>query len=562
MTQQSPLSILLVEDNPGDARYIREILDDASELSNRTIDPGGEVLASPQLDEQEEELELVHESRLEDGLDRLDEQPQDVVLLDLDLPDSQGLETLERVVDRTETVPVVVLTGLRDREVGLEALRRGAEEYLVKDEINADLLVRSVYHAIERKARERQLERHREQLAALNQLNGVVREITDAVIDQSTREEIERTVCEALADSASYEFAWIGELDAATDEFELRAEAGVEGYLDEVTITADEDDPHGRGPTGRAFRAREIHVTRDIEEDYEYEPWREYVRERGAYSSAAIPIVHEGTIYGVLNVYAARPDAFADREREVIGQLGEIVGHAIAAVERKRALLSDEVIEANFRVENVFAEFDVDDRTDDEIRLEQVVPAGGDEYLAYGSTPADNEDVLEALVDVLPAWESVRIVDDELDRLRFEIRFGEPSVQAAVATHGGYVEAATIEGGDFHLAVQLPHGADVRQIVDVVQESYPTAELRAQRQVSRDDGGTSRMVSAFHDDLTDRQRTVVETAYYAGYFEWPRDSSGEEIAESLDIAPATFSQHLRTAENRIFAALFQDSDEE
>jgi len=562
MTRTSPLSILLVEDNPGDARYIREILDDARELSNRTIDPGGEVLAGQQLEENDDEIELVHETRLADGLDQLDERRQDVVLLDLDLPDSQGLETLERVVDRTEAVPVVVLTGLRDREVGLEALRRGAEEYLVKDEINSDLLVRSVYHAIERKARERQLERHREQLAALNQLNEVVREITDAVIDQSTREEIEQTVCEALADSASYEFAWIGELDAATDEFELRAEAGVEGYLDDTTITADEDDPRGRGPTGQAFRTQEIQVTRDVAEDYEYEPWRDYVQERGAHSSAAIPIVHEGTVYGVLNVYADRPDAFADREREVIGQLGEIVGHAIAAVERKRALLSDEVIEANFRVEGIFGEFDVGKRTDDEIRLEQVVPAGDDEYLAYGSTPADNEDVLRALVDALPAWESVRIIDEELDRLRFELRFGEPSVQTSVASLGGYVEAATIENGDFHLAVQLPQGADVRQIVEIVKESYPTAELRAQRQVTRDDGGTSRMVSAFREDLTDRQRTVVETAYYAGYFEWPRDSSGEEIAESLDIAPATFSQHLRTAENRIFGALFQESDEE
>ncbi|HMB49636.1 MAG TPA: bacterio-opsin activator domain-containing protein [Natronoarchaeum rubrum] len=562
MTDASPLNVLLVEDNPGDARYIEEILNDARELSDRELNPGGEILGQQQLGDRGDELELIHESRLADGLERLDEQRRDVVLLDLDLPDSQGLETLERVVNRTETVPIVVLTGLRDREVGLEALRRGAEEYLVKDEINSDLLVRSVYHAIERKARERQLERHREQLAALNQLNGVVREITDAVIDQSTREEIERTVCEALADSASYEFAWVGELDAATDEFELRAEAGVEGYLDDITITADEDDPQGRGPTGRAFRSREIQVTRNVAEDYEYEPWREYVKERGARSSAAIPIVHEGTIYGVLNVYADRPDAFADRERQVIGQLGEIVGHAIAAVERKRALLSDEVIEANFRVEDVFAEFDVEERTDDEIRLEQVVPAGGDEYLAYGSTPAGNDDALKALVDALPAWESIRILDDDLGRLRFEIRFGEPSVQAAVATHGGYVEAATIEGGDFHLAVQLPQGADVRQIVEVVQESYPTAELRAQRQVTRDDAGTNRMLSAFHEDLTDRQRTVVKTAYYAGYFEWPRDSSGEEIAESLDIAPATFSQHLRTAENRIFGALFQDPDEE
>ncbi|MFB6130581.1 MAG: PAS domain-containing protein, partial [Salinigranum sp.] len=65
----------------------------------------------------------------------------------------------------------------------------------------------------ERNERERQLERQREQLRALDNLNGVVRKINEAVIEQSTREEIERTVCEWLADSDSYEFAWVGVVD-------------------------------------------------------------------------------------------------------------------------------------------------------------------------------------------------------------------------------------------------------------------------------------------------------------------------------------------------------------
>ncbi|WP_282102553.1 helix-turn-helix domain-containing protein [Halovivax limisalsi] len=53
-------------------------------------------------------------------------------------------------------------------------------------------------------------------------------------------------------------------------------------------------------------------------------------------------------------------------------------------------------------------------------------------------------------------------------------------------------------------------------------------------------------------DLTKQQRRSLETAYYEGFFEWPRDVSGEEVASSLDIAPSTFHQHLRKAERKVF----------
>ena len=94
---------------------------------------------------------VVHARRLSDALDRLQGERFDAVILDLGLPDSQGLETLDRARARVgRQTPIVVLTGNQDEEVGVRALQRGAEDYLVKDGATAELWARSLRYAIER----------------------------------------------------------------------------------------------------------------------------------------------------------------------------------------------------------------------------------------------------------------------------------------------------------------------------------------------------------------------------------------------------------------------------
>jgi PAS domain S-box-containing protein len=213
--------------------------------------------------------------------------------------------------------------------------------------------------AIERHSDERELLVQREQLTALDNLNRTLRETTEAVIEQSTREEVERTVCEHLAATDSYEFAWIGDVDVATDTVNLRTEAGVEGYLEDITVTVDPDDERSRGPTGRALLTGEIQTTGDVSAADDHDPWRDHVDQYDFRSSAAVPITHGDTTYGVLNVYAGRRRAFAGPESEVLTQLGEIVGHAIAATDRKQTLMGDRLVELEFQIRDVFATLDV-----------------------------------------------------------------------------------------------------------------------------------------------------------------------------------------------------------
>jgi len=405
----------------------------------------------------------------------------------------------------------------------------------------------------ERKAAEIELVQQRERLAALDELNGVAREITGAVIDQSSREEIEAIVCERLADSDSYLFAWIGDRDVTTETVDLRAEAGVEGYLDDITIAVDPDDERSEGPTGRALRMGTTQTTQDIRADSRYDPWRGKIQEYGFRSSAAIPIVHENTTYGVLNVYAERPNAFEGKERDVVDQLGKIVGHAIAAVDRKRALLTDEVVELQFQIENVFESLDVDAPETEPIRLEQTVPISDDDYIFFGRTTPDGVETVAAMVEAIPFYESVTFRDDGVETV-FELRASEPPLLSVIASLGGSVPEAVIEDGDYRLTAHLPPSGDVRAVIDNMREVYPDANLLKRRQLSIRDPGEPAVPEVL-SDLTPRQRSALETAFHAGFFEWPREASGEEVASLLDVSPPTFHQHRRKAERKVFESL-------
>ena len=131
----TPIRVLLVEDNPGDARLIQEMLAE------------GKV----------SRFDLVCADRFSDGMARLAERAIDVVLLDLSLPDSRGLETFVQMQDQVPDVPVLVLTGFDDEDLGVQAVREGAQDYLVKGQVDQHLLVRAVHYAIERKRVEREL---------------------------------------------------------------------------------------------------------------------------------------------------------------------------------------------------------------------------------------------------------------------------------------------------------------------------------------------------------------------------------------------------------------------
>jgi diguanylate cyclase (GGDEF)-like protein len=132
---QGPLNIMLIEDNPGDARLISELLKDGRKGF----------------------YQLAHVDRISKGVDHLKQNNMDIVLLDLNLPDSTGMDGLSTVKSIAREVPIIVLTGLDDEAVAVTAVQYGAQDYLVKGQVDGLLLWRSIRYAIERKQQEQKM---------------------------------------------------------------------------------------------------------------------------------------------------------------------------------------------------------------------------------------------------------------------------------------------------------------------------------------------------------------------------------------------------------------------
>ncbi|HWH79401.1 MAG TPA: response regulator, partial [Candidatus Binatus sp.] len=154
-----PIKILLAESDVGDAGLLRAALHDV----------GADSFA----------FEFAHASSLSQALQWLAAKPFDVLLLALSLPDSHGVGAVAKIRETQPNIPIVVMSGLDDERVGIEAMRYGAEDYLVKGQVDSTILIRTMMHAIERKRVFAELRAQRERLAALHEINLAVTSTLD-----------------------------------------------------------------------------------------------------------------------------------------------------------------------------------------------------------------------------------------------------------------------------------------------------------------------------------------------------------------------------------------------
>ena len=393
----------------------------------------------------------------------------------------------------------------------------------------------------------RRRERELAHLEALTDLSAAIRAVTHAVIDQSSRAEINETVCSALVETTGYDCAWVGDVVDRRGSLTARATAG--DCPDDLDGTF--EGLFGETAIRQAIWTHEVQTTSEIHEDPAFD-WRGESGE--AYTKqaiAAVPITHRGTLYGVCAVYTDRSTAFGPDERAILAQLGAVVGHAIAASEQTLALMSDELTEVELRIPAPFEQ----PRSADDWRVDvtQTVATADGDYVMYGTTTDAATAAVAAAVDPLSDAE-LTVIGGPPESVRIAIRLGGECVIPLLAAHGWSTDSAVIDSGEWFLTVHLPTSDSVRELMDTVRETAPDAELLARRQIHAEPVDAEPETSAVAE-LTDRQRTVLKTAHAAGYFEWPREASGEEIAATLGISAPTFHQHLRLGERKLMDAV-------
>jgi hypothetical protein len=425
------------------------------------------------------------------------------------------------------------------------------------------VFVRDVTAAHEELANARE---QRDELDGLYAVAGQHRAVTHALLDSTDHEEIETATCGALADGRAYEFAWIDRATVSDRRREWRASSGIdpdaveriapdewddeEPIADLTDATAVSDDRYGD---------RTVLVADDVTATLEADSF-----ENDAFEGtvARIPLAYGDTVYGTLSVATERPAAFGDDERAWLATIGRQVGYAIAAIRRRNLLLSDRVTELEVVCRDDRSFFvDVSRRLDCRFELDSLVPIDESTQLYYvrleDASPADVFD----LADDEPGIEDCRLVETDEEGWRIEVVVDGSCPIVTLTEYGVTVHEAVFEGGTATITGDCAVDADLRTIVDGLRSAFPDSELVGKRETERAVQTAREFREGLEDRLTDRQEAALRAAYFGGYYDWPRESTAEEVADAMGVSSPTLHNHLRKGQHELLRTFFDDPGE-
>ena len=140
----------------------------------------------------------------------------------------------------------------------------------------------------------------------------------------------------------------------------------------------------------------------------------------------------------------------------------------------------------------------------------------------------------------------------------FEFHVADGAVVSELAERGVRTRSIVAEAGTGRLVLELPPEIDSRGVADFVRERLPGSELLAHRKRDRPAKTKEEFTAELEARLTDRQTTALQTAYFSGYYDPNRATTGDELAESMGVSRATFHQHLRAAERKLIGEILDD----
>lgn len=299
MLTKEALRVLMIEDNPADVDLLAEII----ELEGKARD-----------------FILVWENRLGSGLVRLERETFDAVLLDMNLPDSQGLESIKRIRAVAADVPVLVMTGVNDEALALQAVQAGAQDYLIKGQVNPTVLERTIRYSIERKRIEGTLQRRAHELEALYQTSLEI----NAEIDLNT---ILASIVERASRLLDLPLGGIYLLDPAGENLVLSVgNATISTYIGTVLRLG--EGVSGRvAQTGQPFSVEDYQTWEGRSTKFDSGPFRRVL---------GIPMKVRGKVIGVIDLSDdMKVGAFTEDEIRLVSMLAD---QAAMVVEKARLL--------------------------------------------------------------------------------------------------------------------------------------------------------------------------------------------------------------------------------
>ncbi len=405
----------------------------------------------------------------------------------------------------------------------------------------------------------RRLERTTLEVARLETRLDLVRRIARVIGRAWTRPELERGICEHVVATDRYDFVRIADVDEVDERVRNRTWAGADNAFLERLDSSVSTLVDGDEPMATAIETNAVQCSRHLLTESVDERWRQEAVAQGYRSIVAVPLVFRERTYGGLAVYSEQPDRFDDAERSLFEELGRWVAQAIHAIETRTALVGRGGVELEFRVRDREVDFlEWARETGCTFEFETVVsrPDGSIRgFFTISGAPVER--ILE-LASRSPSVTETRLVTQRGDKHLFECTLTEDSVVAHLLQYGVVPKTMSATDAAGRLVVSLPEHTTVREFVDFFTGRYPDSTLVRRQDHEFADRPGYGFRSELENELTAKQFEALETAFLSGYFDVPRETTGDGVADLLGISQPTFNNHLRVAQRKLLSIVFAD----
>lgn len=418
---------------------------------------------------------------------------------------------------------------------------------------NAQAALNRAKRTRELRERERDARLQATKLERIEQLNEEIRTTIKAVIQASTSDSIKQIVCDALCSLDHFDSVWIGEPNVATDEVTIVTTAGTpKDYLNAVSLDLSTDSTL---PAVRALRDRKPVVEPNIAEQPSTDDWRNSALLHQHRSIISVPIIFEDVLYGALTIYSKQTGNFDELTKDVLTELGELIGYALNSINQRKALLEEDVVNLTFKISNtedVFIGLAKELATT--LRIKNISKKSENSHLIHFSVDEVGEEQLKATIQDVVGIENVTVVSESEPRL-FEVTVVGECIVTKVATLGVHIQLVTVGKDGCELHVSIPQNQDIQTFTRYITDQYSDITLTSQQDGKSD--SRNAWIRVLRDNLTERQQDILVTAYYNGYFDRTRTRTGSEIAESFGISQPAFSKQLRVAQYKLLTAILE-----
>ena len=402
------------------------------------------------------------------------------------------------------------------------------------------------------KRTEEKLDEYVERADELEEMIETIRRTSQKLLSATTRTEIVQAVCRQLVASPFVEFAWIGEYVESGDEMVSEYSTDNE-YLKSLEASG------GTEMAKETARRREPSFVSDLRGKPPLEPWREQALRYGFRSVMRVPVLHKSSMYGVLTVYSAEIVEEDDHLWSAVRDIGNIVGHAINTYETKTALVSDRVTEIRFSVgDPTFPAVRFASAVEGSVSFENATTEEEGPHRVYVSIESEADDRREKIEEVAeetPLVESYSHITTRDDAEVYSL-VGDISFFQQILDRSGTLLKMNATADEAEMLVELPRYASMKSFLSMVEGEYDDVEVLSTRTKEKEFKTESGFRGELKEELTERQLETLQTAYYSGYFESPRESTGRDIAEQLGVTQPTVTENIKAGQSKLLQLLF------